>query len=144
MNIDTKVYRKHESPTFGNTLLGEDVGLSKRFISFSGGVESTTMCILFGKGAKAIWCDTGAEHEEMYATIDFVEAKLKELEVFNMDVDLPAINSVMAIGDIDLVQPHMLSKPRVTRELFCVKDHIVSKDELISDNTPKIVEDETN
>jgi hypothetical protein len=22
MNIDTKVYRKHESPTFGNTLLG--------------------------------------------------------------------------------------------------------------------------
>ena len=65
-------------------------------------------------------------------------------EVFDMGVDLPAINSVMAIGDIDLVQPHMLSKPRVTRELFCVKDHIVSKDELISDNTPKIVEDETN
>jgi len=22
MNIDTKVYRKHETPTFGNTLLG--------------------------------------------------------------------------------------------------------------------------
>lgn len=22
MNIDTKVYRKHENPTFGNTLLG--------------------------------------------------------------------------------------------------------------------------
>lgn len=74
----------------------------------------------------------------------YEEAQIKALEVFNMDVDLPAINSVMAIGDVDLVQPHMLSKPRVTRELFCVKDHIVSKDELISDNTPKIVEDETN
>ena len=29
MNIDTKVYRKHETPTFGNTLLG--AGLVKRF-----------------------------------------------------------------------------------------------------------------
>jgi len=51
----------------------------KRFISFSGGVESTTMCILYGKGAKAIWCDTGAEHEEMYKRIDEVENKLKDL-----------------------------------------------------------------
>lgn len=51
----------------------------KRFISFSGGVESTTMCILYGKGAKAIWVDTGAEHEEMYQRIDAVEAQLKEL-----------------------------------------------------------------
>jgi PP-loop superfamily ATP-utilizing enzyme len=31
-------------------------GTMKRFISFSGGVESTTMCILYGKGATAIWC----------------------------------------------------------------------------------------
>lgn len=51
----------------------------KKFISFSGGVESTTMCVLFGKGAKAIWCDTGAEHEKMYERIDFLELKLKEL-----------------------------------------------------------------
>jgi 3'-phosphoadenosine 5'-phosphosulfate sulfotransferase (PAPS reductase)/FAD synthetase len=51
----------------------------KKFISFSGGVESTTMCVLYGKGAKAIWCDTGAEHEEMYARIDFVEKRLKQL-----------------------------------------------------------------
>lgn len=50
-----------------------------RFISFSGGVESTTMCILYGKGAKAIWCDTGAEHKKMYERIDFVEGKLKQL-----------------------------------------------------------------
>lgn len=41
----------------------------KRFISFSGGVESTTMCILYGKGATAIWCDTGDEEPEMYKQI---------------------------------------------------------------------------
>jgi hypothetical protein len=51
----------------------------KRFISFSGGVESTTMCILYGKGAKAIWCDTGAEHKKMYERMDLVEDKLKKL-----------------------------------------------------------------
>jgi len=51
----------------------------KRFISFSGGVESTTMCMLYGKGAKAIWCDTGAEHEEMYKRIDEVESALIDL-----------------------------------------------------------------
>lgn len=48
----------------------------KRFISFSGGVESTTMCILYGKGATAIWCDTGAEHELMYERINKVEKQL--------------------------------------------------------------------
>ncbi len=51
----------------------------KRFISFSGGVESTTMCILYGKGATAIWVDTGAEHEEMYNRINEVEKRLIEL-----------------------------------------------------------------
>lgn len=51
----------------------------KTFISFSGGVESTTMCILFGKGNKAIWCDTGAEHEEMYKRMELVENTLKIL-----------------------------------------------------------------
>jgi 3'-phosphoadenosine 5'-phosphosulfate sulfotransferase (PAPS reductase)/FAD synthetase len=51
----------------------------KKFISFSGGVESTTMCILYGKGAKAIWCDTGAEVTEMYDRMELVESRLKEL-----------------------------------------------------------------
>jgi 3'-phosphoadenosine 5'-phosphosulfate sulfotransferase (PAPS reductase)/FAD synthetase len=50
----------------------------KKYISFSGGVESTTMCLLYGKGASAIWCDTGAEHKEMYNRIDKVEQYLKE------------------------------------------------------------------
>ena len=50
-----------------------------KFISFSGGVESTAMCVLYGKGAKAIWCDTGAEHKLMYERIDYVESRLKQL-----------------------------------------------------------------
>jgi len=51
----------------------------KRFISFSGGVESTTMCILYGKGATAIWCDTGDEEPEMYERIAKVEKELIEI-----------------------------------------------------------------
>lgn len=49
----------------------------KRFISFSGGVESTAMCLLYGKGATAIFCDTGAEHKKMYERLDYVENMLK-------------------------------------------------------------------
>ena len=51
----------------------------KKFISFSGGVESTTMCILYGADAKAIWCDTGAEHDEMYERIDLCEKMIKAI-----------------------------------------------------------------
>jgi 3'-phosphoadenosine 5'-phosphosulfate sulfotransferase (PAPS reductase)/FAD synthetase len=58
----------------------------KRFISFSGGVESTTMCILYGQGATAIWCDTGAEHDEMYKRIDEVEQEL--IKLHNGDFNL--------------------------------------------------------
>ena len=52
---------------------------NKKYISFSGGVESTTMCILYGKNAKAIFCDTGAEHNELYERINFVENYCKKL-----------------------------------------------------------------
>lgn len=48
----------------------------KRFIAFSLGVESTTMCLLYGKGATAIFTDTGSEHEELYARLALVEAEL--------------------------------------------------------------------
>lgn len=51
----------------------------EKFISFSGGVESTTMCILYGSDAKAIWADTGAEHKKMYDRINTVEAQIKKL-----------------------------------------------------------------
>src|ERR1035437_8134231 len=45
----------------------------KQFISFSGGVESTTMCVLFGNKADAIFADTGFEHKEIYDRIELVE-----------------------------------------------------------------------
>lgn len=51
----------------------------KKFISLSGGVESTTMCILYGKGATAIWADTGDEEDELYERMDFLEGSLKDL-----------------------------------------------------------------
>jgi PP-loop superfamily ATP-utilizing enzyme len=45
----------------------------KQFISFSGGVESSTMCVLFGNKADAIFADTGYEHQEIYDRLDLVE-----------------------------------------------------------------------
>jgi hypothetical protein len=45
----------------------------KKFISFSGGVESSTMCVLFGEKADAIFADTGFEHQEIYDRIELVE-----------------------------------------------------------------------
>jgi hypothetical protein len=49
----------------------------KSFIAFSGGVESTTLCLLFGRQADAIFADTGDEHQEMYERIEQVERILK-------------------------------------------------------------------
>ena len=63
----------------------------KKFISFSGGVESTTMCILYGKGATAIFSDGKAEHKKMYERLDLVEQKLKELH--NGDFELVRLNA---------------------------------------------------
>ena len=51
----------------------------KKFISFSGGVESTTMCILYGLDAKGIWSDTGSEHKKMYERIEKVESQIKKI-----------------------------------------------------------------
>jgi hypothetical protein len=45
----------------------------KQFISFSGGVESTTMCVLFGDKADAIFADTGFEHDVIYKRLDLIE-----------------------------------------------------------------------
>lgn len=50
----------------------------KKFIAFSGGVESTTMALLYGKGATAVFTDTGSEHAEMYRRIDHVEKVLMQ------------------------------------------------------------------
>jgi hypothetical protein len=43
------------------------------------------MCLLYGKGATAIFCDTGDEHKELYERLDFLENAFKEI---NDDRDL--------------------------------------------------------
>ena len=50
----------------------------KKFISFSGGVESRTMCLLYGNKADAIFADTGYEFDELYEGIDKVEKAVRE------------------------------------------------------------------
>lgn len=51
---------------------------TKKFISFSGGVESSTMCLLYGASANAIFADTGFEHKALYDRIDFVQQKVRD------------------------------------------------------------------
>lgn len=57
----------------------EVIHTPKRFISFSGGVESTTLCLIYGAVAKPIFADTGSEHEELYERLEKVEQKLKQI-----------------------------------------------------------------
>ena len=47
----------------------------QKFISYSGGVESTTMLVLLGAKATPIFSDTGWEHAALYEWLDVVEAK---------------------------------------------------------------------
>lgn len=89
----------------------------KRFISFSGGVESTTMCILYGKDAKAIWCDTGAEHDEMYERIDYCESVIKKLhpsfEVIRIKAKYMVLgNEVDSLVDAVKIKKYMPSMQR--------------------------------
>jgi Phosphoadenosine phosphosulfate reductase family len=51
----------------------------KSFIAFSGGVESTTLCLLFGGKADPIFADTGDEHPEMYERLGQVEGVLRTI-----------------------------------------------------------------
>ncbi len=48
-----------------------------KFISFSGGVESSTLCLLFGHVAQGIFADPGWEHALMYQRIDDVEKAIQ-------------------------------------------------------------------
>jgi Phosphoadenosine phosphosulfate reductase family len=52
--------------------------MTKRFISFSGGVESTTLCLLYGANANAIFADTGFEHEKLYERLDIVQEAVRK------------------------------------------------------------------
>ncbi len=72
----------------------------KRFIAFSGGVESTTMCLLYGKGATAVFTDTGSEHAEMYKRIDYVADFLKDIH--NGDFTLLKLKSNVKVKDLNV------------------------------------------
>lgn len=87
------------APIMPNPMLPVSAVKLKRFISFSGGVESTTMCILYGKGATAIWCDTGDEEEEMYARVDYVEKMIKIIH--NDDFELIRISPTVVAKGIE-------------------------------------------
>lgn len=50
----------------------------KRFISFSGGVESSTMCLLYADKADAIFADAGWEHKPVEQQIQKVEKYVRE------------------------------------------------------------------
>lgn len=71
----------------------------KKYISFSGGVESTTMCLLYGKGAIAIVCDTGDEEPEMYERWDLVENAMKIIH--NDDFELMRIKPFVIAKGIE-------------------------------------------
>ena len=50
-----------------------------KYISFSGGVESSAMCVLFGHKADAIFADAGWEHKPIYNRIKLVERCCREI-----------------------------------------------------------------
>lgn len=85
----------------------------KRFIAFSGGVESTTMCLLYGKGATAVFTDTGSEHEEMYRRIDRVEKVLTEIH----DGDFTLVR-LRAKAKIKQVVVHSLTDAVLEKRFF--------------------------
>lgn len=94
----------------------------QKFISFSGGVESTTMCILYGADANAIWCDTGWEHDEMYDRMDKVEAAIKRIHPNFKLIRIKA--SQMAKGKIvdnlkEYIERYMYMPSKMQR--FCTK-----------------------
>lgn len=82
----------------GKAWLSVNFIFMKRFIAFSGGVESTAMCLLYGKGSTAVFTDTGSEHTEMYRRIDKVENAL--IEIHEGDFNLVRLRaSVTAKGE---------------------------------------------
>lgn len=108
-----------------------------RYISFSGGVESTTMCILYGKGAKAIFSDTGAEHKELYERLDFVEDYLTRLhngdfEIIRLRADV-GTNSGNRFDSLTELIKHYKYMPSI-RQRYCTRQFKIQPiDRFLSD-----------
>ena len=72
----------------------------KTFISLSGGVESTSLCLLYGKGATAIWCDPGAEHNEMLERMQLLGDRFKEIH--GGDFELVILKPTVRVKGVDV------------------------------------------
>ena len=58
----------------------------RKYISFSGGVESSAMCVLFGNKADAIFADAGWEHKPINDRIELVEKRVREIHNNNFKI----------------------------------------------------------
>ena len=94
-----------------------------KYIAFSGGVESRTMALLYGKGATAVFTDTGSEHEALYAALDEVEKRL--IEIHEGDFRLIRIRANVKCGDeyVDSVEGYALKSAFLPgkRERWCTR-----------------------
>lgn len=94
-----------------------------KYIAFSGGVESRTMALLYGKGATAVFTDTGSEHEAMYEKLDEIEARL--LEIHDGDFRLIRLRALVPCGDevVDSVEAYALKAAFLPgkRERYCTR-----------------------
>lgn len=95
----------------------------KTYIAFSGGVESTTMCLLYGKGATAVFTDTGSEHEYLYKRLEKVEKFL--MEHHNGDFKLIRLRAKVKCGDkhVDSLTDYIFESRFLPgkRERFCTR-----------------------
>lgn len=57
----------------------------KKYISFSGGVESRTMALLYGRGATLLFSDTDAEHDILYSENEKFFELLKDWHKGNIE-----------------------------------------------------------
>ncbi len=94
-----------------------------RFIAFSGGVESRTMALLYGKGATAVFTDTGSEHQELYRKLEEVEKRL--IEIHDGDFKLIRIKASVKCGDsmVSSVEEYALKSAFLPgkRERWCTR-----------------------
>lgn len=70
----------------------------KSFIAFSGGVESSATCVLYGKNSTPIFTDTGFEHQPMYDRIDMMESALKLLHGPDFHIIRITAKNVQGLG----------------------------------------------
>lgn len=95
----------------------------KTYIAFSGGVESTAMCLLYGKGATAVFTDTGSEHAYLYERLDKVEKFLKEHH--DGDFELIRLRANVKCGEkyVDSLTDYILESRFLPgrRERFCTR-----------------------